>query len=125
MGLSCCKSHWKGVEDQTQNPVELIPCALWWGQLPPPAFHLSWPADLFVLAQNLQSTLSAAPKSELAEQSVGTSSIFGSSSSLSLTTKNKPSQLSSVFATDPPSDPAPTTKEYKDELLSGTWLSGH
>lgn len=67
MGLSCCKSHWKGFEDQIQNPVELIPCALWWDQLPPPAFPLSWPADLFVLAQILQSILSAAPKSELAE----------------------------------------------------------
>lgn len=111
MDLSCCKSHWNGFEDQIQNPVELIPGALWWDQLPPPAFHLSWPADLFVLAQNLQSTLSAALKSELAEQSVGTSSIFGSSSSLALTTKNKPSQLSNVFATDPPSDPTPTTKE--------------
>lgn len=44
---------------------------------------------------------------------------------LSLTTKNKPSQLSDVFATDPSSDPTPTTKEYKDELLSGTWLSSH
>lgn len=83
MGLSCCKSHWKGFEDQIQNPVELIPCALWWDQLPPPTFHLCWPADLFVLAQNLQSILSAAPKSELAEPSVGTSSIFGSSSPLS------------------------------------------
>lgn len=46
MGLSCCKIHWKWCEDQIQNPIEFIPCALWWDQLPPPALHLSLPYRL-------------------------------------------------------------------------------
>lgn len=46
MGVSSCKIHWKRCEEQIQNPMELIPCALWWDQLLPPALHLSWPCRL-------------------------------------------------------------------------------
>lgn len=81
-------------------------------------------AHLFVLAQNPQPILPAAPKSELAEWSVGTSSIFGSSSSLSPLKINHPS-CPVWFATDPPSDPTLTTKENRDDVLSVTWLPGH
>jgi hypothetical protein len=70
---------------------------------PPPTLQPSacvGPEDLFVLAYTPPSHfLPAAPKSELAQQSLGANSIFGSSSSL--TTKYNSPQLSNVICDRP------------------------
>lgn len=93
--------------------MELTSCALLSDQLPPLALNLSRPCRPVFLAQDPQPVLPAIPTSEL----VGSSSIFGSSSSLSPLKINHPSCLV-WFATDPPSDPTLTTKENRDDILT-------
>ena len=100
MGLSCRKFHWKEFEDQLQNPVELIPCALWWEQLLPPALHLvGLQTCLFWL--RTPSPFCQPPPSLNWQSQVWARVLSLEVLPLPLTTKNKPSQLSNVVCNRP------------------------